>query len=152
MSNREITDSTCIRPDVDEASIRTLREDAYGNDHLVALAAYMSATGNETRLRILFVLWQAGELCVCELADVFGITQPAVSRHLKILREKALVETRRDAQTIYYKLFTGNPFARMLARFFEEQEVEHVTLKLPDEMSRATDNVGYPSSPKEGKP
>ena len=130
MSTKELTDSTCVRPDVDETVLRTLRENAYGNDHLVALSAYMSAVGNETRLRMLYVLWQARELCVCELADIFGITQPAVSRHLKILREKALVETRRDAQTIYYKLFTGNPFARMLARFFIEQEAEHVTLNL----------------------
>lgn len=130
MSTKELTDSTCVRPDVDETVLRTLRENAYGNDHLVALSAYMSAIGNETRLRMLYVLWQARELCVCELADIFGITQPAVSRHLKILREKALVESRRDAQTIYYKLFTGNPFARMLARFFIEQEAEHVTLNL----------------------
>ena len=130
MSNKEITESTCVRPDVDETVLQTLRQNAYANDHLVALSAYMSATGNETRLRILFVLWQANELCVCELADIFGITQPAMSRHLKILREKALVETRRDAQTIYYKLFTGNPFARMLARFFEEQEADRVTLNL----------------------
>ncbi len=129
MLAKELTDSTCVRPVDDDTFLRTLRENAYGNDHLVALSAYMSAVGNETRLRILFVLWQAGELCVCELADIFGITQPAVSRHLKILREKGLVETRRDAQTIYYKLFTANPFARMLARFFAEQEAEHVTLK-----------------------
>jgi len=130
MVTKAITESTCVRPDIDESSLRTLRDNAFANDRLVALSAYMSATGNETRLRVLFVLWQARELCVCELADIFGITQPAMSRHLKILREKALVETRRDAQTIYYKLFTGNPFARMLARFFEEQETEHVTLNL----------------------
>ena len=130
MTVNEITESSCVRLDIDEASLRRLKEDAYRNDHLVALSAYMSATGNETRLRMLYVLWQASELCVCEMADIFGITQPAVSRHLKILREKALVETRRDAQTIYYSVFTGNPFSRMLVRFFEEQEADRVSLKL----------------------
>lgn len=132
MAKKEITESTCVRPDVDGGSLRRLKEDALGNDHLVALSAYMSATGNETRLRMLYVLWQARELCVCELADIFGITQPAVSRHLKILREKALVETRRDAQTIFYRVFTGNPFSRMLVRFFEEQEADRVTLTLSE--------------------
>ena len=130
MTVKEITESSCIRPDVDEATLQTFKEDAFGNDHLVALAAYMAATGNETRLRMLYVLWQASELCVCELADIFGITQPAVSRHLKILRKKALVESRRDAQTIYYRVFSGSPFARMLVRFFEEREADHVTLNL----------------------
>ncbi len=130
MTGKEITELSCTRPDVDVAKLQILKEDALSNDHLVALAAYMSATGNETRLRILYVLWQASELCVCDLADIFGITQPAVSRHLKILREKALVETRRDAQTIYYRVFSGSPFARMLVRFFEEQEADHVTLTL----------------------
>ena len=111
MIAKEITDSSCIRPDVDEASPRRPKENALCNENLVALSAYMSATGSETRLRMLYVLWQAGELCVCELADIFGITRSAVSRHLKILREKVLVETRREAQTIYYSVFTGNPFS-----------------------------------------
>ena len=63
-----------------------------------------------------------------DLADIFNITQPAVSRHLKILREKALVEARRDAQTIYYGVCRDNPFSRMLVRLFEEQETGKVTL------------------------
>lgn len=90
----------------------------------------MAVAGNETRLRMLYTLWQASELCVCDLTDIFEITQPAVSRHLKILREKALVEARRDAQTIYYRVCTDNPFARMLLRLFEEQEADRVILNL----------------------
>ena len=108
--------------------LRELRKEAQSNDHLIALATLMAVVGNETRLRTLYVLWRAGELCVCDLADIFGITQPAVSRHLKILREKALVETRRDAQTIYYSVCSDNPFAKMLVRLFEEQETGKVTL------------------------
>ena len=96
MSARSVSDRTCIRPEADAEMLARLRRDAHANDHLVALAAYMAATGNETRLRMLYVLWQAGELCVCDLADIFEITQPAVSRHLKILREKALVEAAFD--------------------------------------------------------
>ena len=125
-----VDDRTCIRQDADPDKLRSLRKSAYANDRLVALAAFMSAAGNETRLRMLYTLWQAGELCVCDLADIFEITQPSVSRHLKILREKALVEARRDAQTIYYRVCTDNPFAKMLVRLFEEQEVDHVTLNL----------------------
>jgi DNA-binding transcriptional ArsR family regulator len=95
---------------------------------VVALSAFMSAAGNETRLRILYVLWRAGELCVCDLSDICGITQPAVSRHLKILREKALVEARRDAQTVYYRIYPDNPFSRMLTSLFEEQAASAISL------------------------
>lgn len=135
MSSRDVTDRTCIRLEADAGKLRRLKQEANANDHLVALAAFMSAAGSETRLRMLFVLWRAGELCVCDLADVFEITQPSVSRHLKILREKALVEARRDAQTIYYRVCTDNPFARLLTRLFEEQAVDRVTLNLSETTS-----------------
>jgi DNA-binding transcriptional ArsR family regulator len=70
---------------------------------------------------------------VCDLAAIFEITQPPVSRHLKILREKALVETRRDAQTISYSVCADNPFGRALVRLFEEQATDGVTLTLSAE-------------------
>ncbi|AEN73369.1 regulatory protein ArsR [Rhodothermus marinus SG0.5JP17-172] len=130
MKQREVTDRTCVRVAVDPEKLARLREEALGNDHLVALAAFMQAVGNETRLRMLYVLHRAGELCVCDLADIFEISQPAVSRHLKILREKALVEARREAQTIYYRVCTANPFARLLVRLFDELELDRIQLNL----------------------
>ncbi len=127
---QEVTDRTCVRAAVDPEKLAWLRGEALRNDHLVALAAFMQAAGNETRLRMLYVLHRAGELCVCDLADIFEISQPAVSRHLKILREKALVEARREAQTIYYRVCRANPFARLLLRLFDELEVDRIRLQL----------------------
>jgi len=136
MPAREITDRTCIRVSVDAEKLEALRKDAFSNDHLIALSAFMAASGNETRLRILYVLWRASELCVCDLSDICGITQPAVSRHLKILREKALVDSRRDAQTVYYKIYLENPFSRMLISLFKENAVSEVSLVInPDAFS-----------------
>ncbi len=128
MSDGEVTDRTCIRKEANVTLLETLHRDAYGNERLVALAAYMSAAGNETRLRIMYVLWRAGELCVCDLADIFEITQPAVSRHLRILREKALVEARRDGQTVFYRVCRETPFARMLLTLFSEDEEARISL------------------------
>ncbi len=134
---REVTDSSCVRvvddPTQHAERLESLRHEALANDHLVALAAFMSTTGNETRLRILYSLWRADELCVCDIADMFDITQPSVSRHLRLLREKALVQSRRDAQTIYYSVCTDNPFARLLIGLFKEQEAEKITLSLNGE-------------------
>ena len=130
MSRRDINDQNCVQPDREADLLAGLRTETHANDRLVALAAYFDAASNETRLRILYVLHRAGELCVCDLADIFEITQPSVSRHLKILREKALVEARRDAQTIYYSVCTDNAFARMLVEFFEQGDTAQVTLNL----------------------
>ena len=131
MSRRDVNDENCVQPDGrSEEFLSSLRAEAHGSERLVALAAYFSAASNETRLRILYVLHRAGELCVCDLADIFEIAQPSVSRHLKILREKALVEARRDAQTIYYSVCSSNAFAQMLAEFFEEGDTAQITLNL----------------------
>jgi DNA-binding transcriptional ArsR family regulator len=131
-ARRAVTDLTCVRPaDTGAERLDVLRRDALANDHLVALAAFMAVAGNETRQRMLYVLWRAGRLCVCDLADLFEITQPAVSRHLRLLREKALVVPHRDAQTIYYAVCMENPFARLLVRLFEEQAADGITLALP---------------------
>jgi DNA-binding transcriptional ArsR family regulator len=130
MSRREVDDQSCVQSDRSEDLLGGLRTEALSNERLVALAAYFDAASNETRLRILYVLHRAGELCVCDLADIFEITQPSVSRHLKILREKALVEARRDAQTIYYSICTDNAFARMLVEFFDEDDTAPITLNV----------------------
>ena len=130
MSRRDVNDENCVQLDRSEDLLDSLRTDALSNERLVALAAYFDAASNETRLRILYVLHRAGELCVCDLADIFEITQPSVSRHLKILREKALVEARRDAQTIYYSVCTDNAFARMLVEFFDERDTAPITLNV----------------------
>jgi DNA-binding transcriptional ArsR family regulator len=130
MSRHDVNDENCVQPDRSEDLLDSLRTDAHANERLVALAAYFDAASNETRLRILYVLHRAGELCVCDLADIFEITQPSVSRHLKILREKALVEARRDAQTIYYSVCTDDAFARALTEFFDEKDTAPITLNV----------------------
>ena len=127
---KELTDSTCIRTDVDASTLQELRRDALQNSDIIALSSLMKAVGNETRLRILYVLWKAEELCVCDLSDIFGISQPAISRHLKIMREKALVQSRREAQTLFHSIYTDSPFAEMLIRVFEEQELAGITLSM----------------------
>ncbi|WP_420407620.1 ArsR/SmtB family transcription factor [Hoeflea sp.] len=66
-------------------------------------AKLMEMLSQPVRLRILCVLLE-GEQSVLRLADTVGLSQPAMSHHLRKLREAGLVNTRRDAQTIYYSL------------------------------------------------
>ena len=62
-----------------------------------------------TRLRVVMLLQQAGELCVCELTHTLELSQPKISRHLAHLREGGLLLTRRDGLWMYYRINPGLP-------------------------------------------
>ena len=61
------------------------------------------ALGDPTRVLLLACL-AARELCVCELVHLMEVGQPAVSRHLRILREAGMVEDVRDGKFVNYRL------------------------------------------------
>ncbi len=61
------------------------------------------ALADPTRLHILALL-AVGELCVCELVEVIGASQPTVSRHLGKLKQARLVQEQRVAQWVFYSL------------------------------------------------
>jgi DNA-binding transcriptional ArsR family regulator len=67
-------------------------------------AAILGLLGQATRLRLFFLLDQVGGVCVCDLGDILGITQSAVSQHLAKFKAYNLVTARRDGQTLYYQL------------------------------------------------
>ena len=66
-------------------------------------AALMTMLSQPARLRILCILFE-GEQSVLQLAHLCEMSQPAISHHLKKLRDADLVQTRRSAQTIHYSL------------------------------------------------
>jgi len=68
-----------------------------------AAARLFKALGDETRLRIVALL-SHGELCVCHLHEGLGLSQPAVSRHLAVLRAAGIVGSRRDRKWVHYRL------------------------------------------------
>ncbi|MER0239320.1 metalloregulator ArsR/SmtB family transcription factor [Fulvimarina sp. MAC8] len=70
------------------------------------VAAILSLIANPARLRILCLLAE-GELQVGALAEAVGLSQSALSQHLAKLRAGGAVETRRDRQTIHYRLADG---------------------------------------------
>ena len=56
------------------------------------------------RLGIALRLAEEGGTCACDFADIFRVSQPTVSQHLKVLRDAGLVRTRREGTQIYYSL------------------------------------------------
>ncbi|NPV53209.1 MAG: winged helix-turn-helix transcriptional regulator [Firmicutes bacterium] len=71
-------------------------------DPLEQVIRVLQALGQDTRLKILKVL-SINSFCVCELEEIFGISQPAISHHLGILKDAGLVESSREGQWVFYK-------------------------------------------------
>ncbi|HEV2832895.1 MAG TPA: metalloregulator ArsR/SmtB family transcription factor, partial [Hanamia sp.] len=92
--------NTCIRLFADRGQIKNCRavlktaKKSFGH-----LSDILALAGNEVRLKILYLLEEEKELCPCDLADILGMTVPAVSQHLRKLKDGNIVETRKEAQT-----------------------------------------------------
>ena len=73
-------------------------------DQAVELARVFKAMGDPVRLRLLSLIasHDGGEACVCDLSEVFELTGPTISHHLKVLREAGLITGDRRGTWIYY--------------------------------------------------
>jgi ArsR family transcriptional regulator len=67
-------------------------------------AAVFKALADETRIRLLKAISHIGELCECSIVPVFGLSQPTVNYHLKVLREAGLVQSERRGQWVYHRV------------------------------------------------
>ncbi len=65
--------------------------------------AIAKALADETRVRMLLAL-QGGELCVCQITELFGLAASTISKHLSILYQAGLVDSHKDGRWIYYSL------------------------------------------------
>lgn len=97
--------NTCIRLLADPEQIAGCRSDLKGaQSHFAKLSDVYALVGNEVRLKIVYLLQQEKELCPCDLSDILQMTIPAVSQHLKKLKEGGMIHTRKESQTIFYSL------------------------------------------------
>ena len=68
------------------------------------ISTIFQSLDDETRLRILALLLDADELCVCYLVDVLRLPQSTVSRHLALLKSAGWLKDRRDGVWIHYSI------------------------------------------------
>lgn len=109
------------------------------------MAGTFKAFGDHTRLKIIYLLATdtSGTLGVGELADRLGISQPAVSQHLKTLKGEGIVDSRRDGFYIYYTINRermvkfGEHFEMMSASIMEKCNRELVRKSTSDRDIRA---------------
>ncbi len=110
--------NSCIRQKADIEQINRCKGTVSElNESFDYLANGLSLVGNSVRLKILYLLFEEKRLCVCDLSDILGMNISAISQHLRKMKDRNLLETERDAQTIFYSLTVE--YEKMLNPFFE---------------------------------
>ena len=87
--------------------IEKVHEQMPEDEILYDLAELFKIFGDTTRIKILYVLLES-EMCVCDLAEILGMTQSAISHQLRVLKQMKLVKNRREGKTVYYSLADGH--------------------------------------------
>ena len=97
----------CDTTEVHQELLKIVEETMPDEVELYNLAELFKVFGDSTRIRILFVLFEA-EVCVCDLAQALNMTQSAISHQLKILKQNKLVTSRREGKSVFYSLADGH--------------------------------------------
>lgn len=115
--------TSCIRLFADKEQIRGCKTKLKNARRSFGqLSNILALAGNEVRLKIIYLLDQENELCPCDLADILAMTVPAVSQHLRKLKDGNLIVSRKDGQTIYYSLAQEN--RKILKPFFKHIDLQ----------------------------
>jgi DNA-binding transcriptional ArsR family regulator len=102
----------CATKLVDPARVAAVQERLVDRAEAGQLAEQFKLLADPTRTRLLYALLEAGELCVCDLAETVGSPESSVSHALRLLRTAGIVRNRRDGRMIYYSL--ADAHVRML--------------------------------------
>jgi ArsR family transcriptional regulator, lead/cadmium/zinc/bismuth-responsive transcriptional repressor len=98
-------ENACIRVFADKEHLNQCAKSLESvEESIQRLNQVLSLAGSETRLKLLYLLEQKGELCVCDLSDVLGMTMPAVSQQLRKLKDGNIIQSKKVGQTIFYSL------------------------------------------------
>lgn len=116
---------TCIRVYADQNQIDNCRIELERTQPSISkLAKVLNLAGNEVRLKILYLLVQEGEMCPCDLSDVLSMTVPAISQHLRKLKDAGVVYDNKVGQTIFYKISKDDrPLIKSLLKEVNEELV-----------------------------
>lgn len=95
----------CEITQVHQGAVDQVRQVLPPDEVLSDLADLFKIFGDSTRIKILYALLRS-ELCVCDIADLLGLTQSAISHQLRALKNARLVKARREGKTVFYALRT----------------------------------------------
>lgn len=97
--------------------MNVIQDLAEKQEHIETAARALKAMAHPLRLKILCVVG-AEEVCVQDIVEIVGTSQSNVSQHLGIMRDKGVLQTRRDANRVYYRV--GDPRTLQLVATMRE--------------------------------
>lgn len=95
----ELCEDVCVHADAVELAAGGVPPE----EEMADMAELFKVFGDSTRIKILCLL-SRHELCVCDIAELLKMTQPAISYQLRVLKNARLVKNRREGKTIFYSL------------------------------------------------
>ena len=104
MDEGESITSLCTINEIDPETVAFVQRKALTDRTVERLNRLFSALSDQTRIKIINALMTTDELCVCDLAVVANLSVSAVSHQLRLLRDRDLVNARRDGRMVYYSL------------------------------------------------
>lgn len=103
MKTKENCIRDCANVNLINRGINKLEE--ISND-IFRTSQILNLAGNETRLKILYLVKTESKVCVCDLSDILGISISAISQQLRKLKDSYLLRSEKVGQTIYYHINT----------------------------------------------
>lgn len=97
--NEFICDCNIIHQDVVDNTLKKMPDE----DSFNKIAEFFKILGDTTRTKILFAL-DENEMCVCDIANVLGMSKSSISHQLGTLRRMGIVKCRREGKEVYYML------------------------------------------------
>jgi ArsR family transcriptional regulator len=104
---------------IHEDVVKKVNEQMPDEEMLYDLAELFKIFGDSTRIRILFALFES-EMCVCDIAQLLGMSQSAISHQLRALKQSKLVKYRREGKTVFYSLADDHVYTML------GQGMEHI--------------------------
>ena len=101
MDNNKIESCNCSY--IHEDILSRVKEHLPKEEVLYELAEIFKVFGDSTRIKILCAIFE-GEMCVCDMAELLGVSQSAVSHQLRVLKQARLVKFRKEGKTVFYSL------------------------------------------------
>ena len=99
---------TCTRNEADHTQILRCKNTIdKSSSSFQTMSKILTLAGNEVRLKILFLLDMENELCPCDIADILEMSVPAVSQHIRKIKDAGIISSRREGQTLFYSLNDG---------------------------------------------
>ena len=119
MSIYEKNPPLCECEEIHSDVIKKKREEMPSETTLYDLADFFKIFGDSTRMSILFAI-DGSPMCVCDIAELLGMTKSAVSHQLKILRQSDLITYKKSGKNVYYSLADDH------VRDIIEKALEHI--------------------------